>query len=93
MYSQKDSFFNLSSELDLFINKHYKHELIKGLLLSSVFLVLILAGAWFLEFIFRFSSFGRGVLLFGGGLFSGIYFLKSAVYPLVKLRRCFRFAF
>ena len=85
MYSQKDSFFNLSSELDLFINKHYKHELIRGLLLSSVFLVLLLAGAWFLEFIFRFSSFGRGVLLFGGGLFSGIYFLRSAVYPLVKL--------
>ena len=85
MYSKKDSFLILSSELDLFINKYYKHELIKGLLLSSVFLVLLLTSAWFLEFLFRFSSFGRGVLLFGSILSSLIYFSKSAIYPVIKL--------
>ena len=85
MYSKKDSFLTLSSELDLFINKYYKHELIKGMLLSSVFLVILLTGAWFLEFLFRFSSFGRGVLLFGGVLSSLIYFSRSALYPVIKL--------
>ena len=85
MYSKKDSFLTLSSELDLFINKYYKHELVRGVLLSSVFLVFLLAGAWFLEFLFRFSSFGRGVLLFGGALFALIYVSKLIISPLIKL--------
>jgi len=85
MYSKKDSFLTLSSELDLFINKYYKHELVRGILLSSVFLVFLLAGAWFLEFLFRFSSFGRGVLLFGGALFALIYVSKLIISPLIKL--------
>ncbi len=85
MYSKKDSFLTLSSELDLFINKYYKHELVRGILLSFVFLVFLLAGAWFLEFLFRFSSFGRGVLLFGGALFALIYVSKLVISPLIKL--------
>ena len=85
MYSKKDSFLTLSSELDLFINKYYKHELVRGVLLSSVFLVFLLAGAWFLEFLFRFSSLGRGVLLFGGVLFALIYVSKLTISPLIKL--------
>ena len=85
MYLKKDSFLTLSSELDLFINKYYKHELVRGVLLSSVFLVFLLAGAWFLEFLFRFSSFGRGVLLFGGALFALIYVSKLIISPLIKL--------
>ena len=85
MYSKKDSFLTLSSELDLFINRYYKHALIRGVLLSFVFLVFLLAGTWFLEFLFRFSSFGRGVLLFGATLFSLIYVSKLALSPLIKL--------
>ena len=85
MYSKKDSFLTLSSELDLFINKYYKHELVRGILLSSVFLVFLLGSAWFLEFLFRFSSFGRGVLLFGGALFALIYVSKLIISPLIKL--------
>jgi hypothetical protein len=54
-------------------------------LLSSVFLVLLLAGALFLEFLFRFSSLGRGVLLFGGILITLTYVSKLALYPLIKL--------
>jgi hypothetical protein len=85
MYSKKDSFLTLSSEIDLFINKYYKHEVVKGVLHSSFYLVFLLAGAWFLEFLFRFSSFGRGVLLFGGALFTLIYVSKLAISPLIKL--------
>jgi hypothetical protein len=85
MYSQKNSFLNLSLEIELFINKYYKQEILRGVLLSSVFLVLLLAGAWFLEFLFRFSSLGRGVLLFGGILITLIYVSKLALYPLIKL--------
>ena len=85
MYSQKNSFLTLSLEIELFINKYYKQEILRGLLLSSVFLVLLVAGAWFLEFLFRFSSLGRGVLLFGGILIILIYVSKFVLYPLIKL--------
>ena len=85
MYSKKDSFLTLSSEIDLFINKYYKHELIRGVLLSSVFIIFLLAGAWFLEFLFRFSSVGRGVLFFSSAIFALIYVSKLTVFPLIKL--------
>ena len=85
MYPKKDSFLTLSSEIDLFINKYYKHELVRGILLSFVFLVFLLSGAWFLEFLFRFSSLGRGVLFFGASLFALIYVSKLTVFPLIKL--------
>ena len=85
MYSQKNSFLNLSLEIELFINKYYKQEMLRGVLLSSVFLVLLVAGAWFLEFLFRFSSLGRGVLLFGGILITLAYVSKLVLYPLIKL--------
>ena len=84
MYSKKDSFLTLSLEIGLFINKYYKYELIRGILLSSIFLIFLLAGAWFLELLFRFSSFGRGVLLFSGSLFALIYVSKLVLFPLIR---------
>jgi hypothetical protein len=85
MYSQKNSFLTLSLEIELFINKYYKREVLRGVLLSSVFFVLLIAGAWFLEFLFRFSSLGRGVLFFGGILIVLIYVSRLVLYPLIKL--------
>jgi hypothetical protein len=85
MYPKKDSFLTLSSEIDLFINKYYKHELVRGIMLSFVFLVFLLSGAWFLESLFRFSSLGRGVLFFGASLFALIYISKLTLFPLIKL--------
>ena len=85
MYVKKDSFLDLSKELDFFINKFYRHSFLKGLLMSFVFIIFLLSGVLILEEAFRFSSAGRGVLLVGGSLVALIYFFKVVVLPLMKL--------
>ena len=85
MYSNKDSFLDLSKELDFFINKFYKHAVIKGLLMSFIFILFLLAGILILEELFRFSSVGRGVLFVGGCAVTILYFFKVVVLPLMKL--------
>ena len=85
MYSNKDSFLDLSKELDFFINKFYKHAVVKGLLMSFIFILFLLAGISILEELFRFSSVGRGVLFVGGCVVTILYFFKVVVVPLMKL--------
>ena len=85
MYSNKDSFLDLSKELDFFINKFYKHAVVKGLLMSFIFILFLLAGISILEELFRFSSVGRGVLFIGGCAVTILYFFKVVVVPLMKL--------
>ena len=85
MYSNKDSFLDLSKELDFFINKFYKHAVIKGLLMSFVFILLLLSGILILEELFRFSSVGRGFLFVGGCAVTILYFFKVVVVPLMRL--------
>ena len=85
MYVSKNSFLSLTKELDLFINKHYKIALIRGALLSIVFLVGVLLGVLALESFFRFSSIVRGFLFFGSGSIVIAFIVKNIVFPFLRL--------
>ena len=85
MYVSKNSFLSLTKELDLFINKHYKIALIRGFLLSTVFLVGVLVGVLALEGFFRFSSAVRGFLFFGSGSIVVAFIGKNIVSPFLRL--------
>ena len=85
MCATNNSFFNLSKELDLFINKHYKIAFIKGFFLSTVFFVGVLLAIMFLESFFRFSSVVRGFLFFGSSGIVIAFIIKNVVFPLLKL--------
>ncbi len=79
-----NSFENLVNQIDAFIRKYYKNELIKG-----VFYVLIVFSLSFLlttsvEFIGRLSSFVRGALLVNFIIINLIIFIKYFLVPLSR---------
>jgi len=80
------SFDRLISQIDAFIRKFYKNQIIKGLFLFVGVLLVTYLLVITLEFFGRFSSLIRGVLFFGF-IFLNIFILgKFIALPLLKLK-------
>ena len=75
----------LIEQIDSFIKKFYKKELLKGLIwLLGVFVISLLVVSG-LEYIGRFNSYVRAVLLFGFIVANGFILGKFVVFPLLRL--------
>ena len=59
----QNSFENLLNQIDAFIRKYYKNELIKGSLFFGIILLFSFLLTTSIEFVGRFGSFTRGILL------------------------------
>lgn len=82
---QITAFDNLINQLDLFIRKYYKNQMIKGLLFFvGIFLLSFLIAAG-LEFFGRFNSSVRAVLFYSFLLINCIIFIQFIVIPITKL--------
>ncbi|TNE96255.1 MAG: hypothetical protein EP322_08690 [Bacteroidetes bacterium] len=80
------AFDRLISQIDSFIRKYYKNELIKGsLLFLAVFLITFLLVVS-LEYFGHFNSFVRGILFFSFLISNGYILVKYFVIPLMKLK-------
>lgn len=80
------AFDRLLGQIDAFIRKYYKNELIKGsLLFVAVFIVTLIVVAS-LEYLGHFNSFVRAILFFTFLLSNGYILIRYFVVPLLKLR-------
>ena len=78
-------FDNLINQIDAFIRKFYKNQMIKGtflFLIIFLFSFLVITG---LEYIGRFNSIVRAILLFSFIVVNGYVLLKYFIQPLTKL--------
>jgi hypothetical protein len=78
------SFDKLLEQIDAFIRKYYKNEMVKGLLLFGVILFGSFLITTSLEYFGKFGSGVRGVFFFGFVLVNVIVFLKYIVFPITK---------
>ncbi len=80
-----DSYQNLLSQIDAFIRKYYKNEMLKGgILFLGLFLLSFLL-VTSLEYFGRFSSSVRSFFFFGFLLLNLLLFIKYLLIPLLKL--------
>lgn len=80
-----ESFEQLLDQIDGFIRKYYKNQLLRGVLLFvTVFLITFLFTTVF-EFTLRFNSFIRGFLFFGFLLTNGFLLYRFFLVPFFKL--------
>lgn len=80
-----DPFHNLLSQIDAFIRKYYKNEMLKGGILFLGLLLFSFLVVTSLEFFGRFSTFIRGIFFFGFLFLNLILFTKYLLIPLFKL--------
>lgn len=80
------AFDRLLSQIDAFIRKFYKNQIIKGVLLFIGFLILTYLFMVTLEYFGRFSSTVRGLLLFSFIGINGFILTKYIFLPSLKLR-------
>ena len=80
------AFDRLLSQIDAFIRKFYKNQIIKGVLLFIGFLILTYLFMVTLEYFGRFSSVVRGLLLFSFIGVNGFILAKYIFLPSLKLR-------
>jgi len=80
------AFDRLLSQIDAFIRKFYKNQIIKGTLLFIGFLILTYLFMVTLEYFGRFNSFVRACLLFGFIGVNGFILSKYIVLPSLKLK-------
>lgn len=80
------TFDQLIGQIDAFIRKFYKNQLLKGLLLFVGFFVMSYLLVVTLEFFGHFNSWIRGFLLLGFLLVNGFIFIRYILQPLLKLR-------
>ena len=79
------AFDRLLSQIDAFIRKYYKNEMIKGLFLFAGIFLFSFLFTTILEFFGRFNSIVRGILFFGF-IFTNIYVLiRYIIIPVSKL--------
>ncbi len=79
------AFDRLLSQIDAFIRKYYKNEMIKGLFLFAGIFLFSFLFTTILEFFGRFNSIVRGILFFGF-IFTNIYVLIRYIFiPVSKL--------
>lgn len=80
-----DPFHNLLTQIDAFIRKYYKNEMLKGGILFLGLLLFSFLLITLLEYFGRFSSTVRGVFFFGFILLNVVLFVKYLLIPLSKL--------
>ena len=80
------SFDRLISQIDAFIRKFYKNQLIKGVILFTGVVLLTFLIVVTLEYFGRFNSLVRGVLFFSFLLVNGFIIGKYIILPSLKLR-------
>lgn len=80
-----DPFHNLLTQIDAFIRKYYKNEILKGGILFLGLLLFSFLVVTLLEFFGRFSTTVRGVFFFGFILLNLILFVKYLLIPISKL--------
>lgn len=80
-----DPFHNLLSQIDAFIRKYYKNEMLKGGILFLGLLLFSFLVVTSLEYFGRFSSSVRAFFFFGFLLLNVVLFIKYLLIPLSKL--------
>lgn len=80
------AFDRLISQIDAFIRKFYKNQIIKGTLLFIGFLIITYLLMVSLEYFGRFNSFVRGLLLFSFLGVNGFILSKYIILPSLKLK-------
>ena len=81
----QSSFEHLLDQIDAFIRKFYKNEMIKGILLFTGFFLFSFLFTTSLEFAGRFGSFTRASLFFGFLIVNFILLVRYIIIPLSKL--------
>jgi hypothetical protein len=81
----KNSFDSLIGQIDAFIRKYYKNQMIRGLLLFFVIFLFSFLLATTSEYFGRFNSLVRAILFFGFILINGYVFVRYILLPTSKL--------
>jgi len=81
----QNSFENLLNQIDAFIRKYYKNELIKGSLLFGIILLFSFLLTTSIEFVGRFGSFTRGILLVSFISLNFFVLIKYFLIPLIRI--------
>ena len=79
------SFEQLLDQIDSFIRKYYKNEMIKGFLLFTLFFLFSILLTTSLEYIGRFSTSTRAFLFFGFISVNTLLLIRYIIIPLSKL--------
>ena len=81
----QSSYNLLIDQIDAFIRKYYKNQLIRGLILFTLFFILALLFTSSLEFFGKFPVFVRGILFFGFIVLQSYLFIRLIAIPLSRL--------
>lgn len=81
----KNSFDTLIGQIDAFIRKYYKNQMIRGLLLFFVIFLFSFLFATTFEYFGRFNSLVRGILFFGFIGVNTYVFVRFILVPVSKL--------
>ena len=81
----QNSFENLLNQIDAFIRKYYKNELIKGSLLFGIILLFSFLFTTSVEFLGRFGSLTRGLLLVSFISLNIIVLIRFFLIPLARI--------
>jgi hypothetical protein len=81
----KNSFDSLIGQIDAFIRKYYKNQMIRGLLLFFVIFLFSFLLATTSEYFGRFNSLVRAILFFSFILINGYVFVRYILLPTSKL--------
>jgi hypothetical protein len=81
----QNSFENLLNQIDAFIRKYYKNELIKGSLLFGIILLFSFLFTTSVEFLGRFGSLTRGLLLVSFVSLNIIVLIRFFLIPLARI--------
>lgn len=83
--NEASSFEKLIDQIDAFIRKYYKNEMVKGVLLFVGILIFSFLLTTSLEYFGRFGKVTRAILFFSFVLLNGYLFLTYLLIPLSKL--------
>ncbi len=78
---------SLLQKLELFIRKYYKNLIIKGLLLTFAWLLMLFLVMALSEYVLKFDTTFRTILFFGYISVALIILVKYIVYPILKLNK------
>ena len=81
----QSTFNHLIDQIDAFVRKYYKNQLIRGSLLFTLFFLLTLLTTSFLEFFGRFPILIRAILFFGFIVIQSYLFIRWVGIPLSRL--------
>jgi hypothetical protein len=81
----QNSYHILIDQIDAFIRKYYKNQLVRGSLLFTLFFLLAFLFTSSLEFFGRFPVLVRGILFFGFVVLQSYLFIRFIGIPLSRL--------